>query len=441
MKIDLQTLNELEIFRDEGYGNSIFDLLNLTETTGGSDHLKALFSKPKKQIRDIVYIQDSVKYLSHNIDDWQLPVSSELMDYVEFYYFSKARIVLAKNPLEQIAEGLYHQFTCEEFKETTSKRLIATCNFIQLMWDFTKQRQNLQTPEMLRKLLTTLNKVFNIPFFAKIVKTDIKRLKLPARLRFDQALRGFYKKQIRLIFDALYDLDMISGMAKAVNHYDLKFPELIESPEVLLDIQDVYHLFIQEPQANNVNFPAQKNFMFLTGPNMAGKTAYLKSCGIAVFLAHLGMGVPASKMRLTPFDALFSNLATTDNLSEGYSCFYSEVMRVKKAAKVLQKSDRAFMLFDELFKGTNIKDAYDGSMLVINGLTKWKSSLFILSSHLIELEKEIQKLPSVFFCCFDSSVENGKPKFKFKLHNGVSTARLGHLILQNENIGELLEPV
>jgi len=145
-------------------------------------------------------------------------------------------------------------------------------------------------------------------------------------------------------------------------------------------------------------------------------------------------------MKISPFKAIFSSLNTTDNLSIGYSYFYSEVMRVRKAAETLQKEKKVFMIFDELFKGTNIKDAFDGSMLVINGLLKWNTGLFVLASHLTELSKRIDDKPSVFFRYFDSSVENGKPVFSYKILEGKSDERLGLLILQNEKIEELLNP-
>ncbi len=156
-------------------------------------------------------------------------------------------------------------------------------------------------------------------------------------------------------------------------------------------------------------------------------------------MSHLGMGVPASAMKLTTFSSLFSSLNASDNLSIGYSYFYSEVLRVKKAAEILRQSRRSFMIFDELFKGTNVKDAYDGSLLVIEGLVQWNSSVFILSSHLLELEKEIQKQPNVFFKSFESSIIDGKPRFSFKMVDGVSDERLGLVILKNEKIDVLLK--
>ena len=238
----------------------------------------------------------------------------------------------------------------------------------------------------------------------------------------------------------IYELDVLVAMASAIEEYKLVFPEIIDSGKPEMKVEGLYHLFLKNPVGNSTEIRSGKNFLFLTGPNMSGKTTFLKSCGIAVFLAHLGMGVPAKSMRLTTFQSIFSSLNASDNLSMGYSYFYSEVVRIKTAAENLHKNDRSFMIFDELFKGTNVKDALDGSMLVIQGLVKWETGLFILSSHLLELESEIRKYPNVFFQHFDSDVVNGKPSFNFGLYDGISKERLGLLILKNEKIGELLDP-
>ena len=174
---------------------------------------------------------------------------------------------------------------------------------------------------------------------------------------------------------------------------------------------------------------------------MAGKTTLLKSVGVIICMAQSGMGVPASVCKLPIFNGIFSSINTTDNLFKGYSYFYSEVLRVKNAAEFLKETKgKAFLIFDELFKGTNIKDAFDCSLTVIEGLVKWKESLIILSSHLMELGNTIKVNENISYKYFESQVVDGKPKFSFKLVDGLSEERLGLLILQSENISELLDP-
>jgi DNA mismatch repair ATPase MutS len=160
----------------------------------------------------------------------------------------------------------------------------------------------------------------------------------------------------------------------------------------------------------------------------------MKACGLAVYLAHTGMGVPAGEAKMSVFLGVFSSMSPTDNLNAGYSYFYSEVRRIKEAVQKLKENNRMFIMFDELFRGTNVKDAYDCSTLVIAGLQQYASSLFILSSHLNELANGMENYTTVSYQSMESSVEGGKPVFSYKLKEGVSKERLGLVILENERI-------
>ena len=74
----------------------------------------------------------------------------------------------------------------------------------------------------------------------------------------------------------------------------------VESAKPALNAKGLYHILLPVPVAYDVNLQQKQNFLFLTGANMAGKSTFIKSVGAAVYLAHLGMGVPADSMQLTP---------------------------------------------------------------------------------------------------------------------------------------------
>jgi DNA mismatch repair protein MutS len=118
---------------------------------------------------------------------------------------------------------------------------------------------------------------------------------------------------------------------------------------------------------------------------MAGKSTFIKSVGTAVFLAHIGMGVPAQQMQLSLFDGILSNINVADNLVKGESYFYNEVQRIKATVIKISDGRKWLILIDELFKGTNVEDAMKCSSTVIEGLIKITNSLFILSTHLYEI--------------------------------------------------------
>lgn len=441
LNVDRQTLNELEIYSDNSSNLNIFDLLDRTTTSGGKDNLKLQFQNPYTSSDEITAMQDILKIISQDIVHWEIPFSKKMMDMVEIYYFSKAETVVSENSIGRFFEGLFYRFKFKDFMETAIGGSKITLQFLIEIKKYFSKLEGISLPKNLKEIQSTVQQILNDEDIQSACAIEnIQSLGFNDSITIDHWFRAKHKRKIVALIDIAYRLDVYLSMAKAIKELNLTFPEIVESETPVLELEGLYHLFLKNPTKNDLLYNNGKHFLFLTGPNMAGKTTFLKSLGISIYLAQLGMGVPAMRMKISPFNALFSSLNTTDNLSIGYSYFYSEVMRVRKAAETLQKDKKVFMIFDELFKGTNIKDAFDGSMLVINGLLKWKSGMFVLASHLTELSKQIDDKPSVFFCYFDSSVDNGTPVFSYQIKEGKSDERLGLIILQNENIEQLLTP-
>jgi DNA mismatch repair ATPase MutS len=172
---------------------------------------------------------------------------------------------------------------------------------------------------------------------------------------------------------------------------------------------------------------------------MAGKSTFIKAVGAAVFLAHIGMGVPAQTMELSLFAGLLSNINVVDNVAKGESYFYNEVQRIKNTILKVNDGRKWLILIDELFKGTNVQDAMKCSTVVIEGLIKIKRSLFILSTHLYEIGDQLRQYPNIDFKYFETNVADEKLSFSYQLKEGVSNDRLGYLILKKEKVIELLE--
>jgi DNA mismatch repair ATPase MutS len=172
---------------------------------------------------------------------------------------------------------------------------------------------------------------------------------------------------------------------------------------------------------------------------MAGKSTFIKAVGAAVFLAHLGMGVPAQKMELSLFDGVLSNINVVDNLVKGESYFFNEVQRIRNTLIKIGDKRKWLVLIDELFKGTNVQDAMKCSSTVIKGLIKINNSLFILSTHLYEIGEELRQFPNIIFLYFETTVHEDQLEFSYQLKSGISNDRLGYLILKREKVVEMLE--
>ncbi len=441
MQIDLQTLKELELLNFDSHGLSVFELIDQTSTPGGQYKLKQNFRKPSDNLSEIVNIQNSIKHIIKQLKDWELPIDSKLMDLLDVYYFSKSKPLIGTNFFARFLENISYRFIYKDFKATFLNGTRYVIHFLKQISNYNNKIDKEGLPVLLADIFIQISEIIELQPINEAIKCQsVKKIPTIQLLQFDQAFRDRFKDNILQLIDLVYQLDVLISKARASEKLKLSFPEFIDSEKAGFKVEGLYHLFVNSPVINDLNIKADENFIFLTGPNMAGKTTFLKSCGVAIFLAHLGMGVPAKSMTLSLFDRVFTSLNVSDNLPKGYSYFYSEVKRVKEAALALRESNKVFVIFDELFKGTNVKDAFDGSLLIIKELVKWKSSFFIISSHILELGKEIDSFPSIRFMCFDSRVENGKPFFNFKIKDGLSDERLGLIILKNEKVFDLLDP-
>src|SRR6185312_16849063 len=99
--------------------------------------------------------------------------------------------------------------------------------------------------------------------------------------------------------------------------YELSFTKFIVAIKPELKIKGLYHILLHNPVDYDLELDKENNFIFLTGANMAGKSTFIKAVGASVFLAHIGMGVPAKAMELSLFDGLLSNINVADNVVKG----------------------------------------------------------------------------------------------------------------------------
>ncbi len=266
-----------------------------------------------------------------------------------------------------------------------------------------------------------------------------QKFSLSQTLYLGHHLAYTFRRQTLELIDIFSRLDAWYSMAVAVKTFDLSFPEFVEQETPLVDAKGLYHILLPKPVAYDLQMNPQHNFLFLTGANMAGKSTLIKSVGSAVFLAHIGMGVPAQQMKLTLFDGLLSNINVVDNIAKGESFFFNEVQRIKNTIEKINNGKKWLVLIDELFKGTNVQDAMKCSSTVIKGLIKIKNSLFILSTHLYEIGDELKVYPNISFRYFETNVKDDQLEFTYQLKEGISNDRFGYFILKKEKVVDMLE--
>jgi len=436
MQTDKTTLIDLSIFNQEEEF-SVFSKLDLTRTTGGREKLRQIFNSSLNDIEAIKNVQKTLKLILEKQSQWPLTISNGSVLMIHKFYESSIDQPPA-HPTITSAQyyKLFHGPDYSLIKYSTGHA-----------FDFIKGMQTIlefflvdEAPENFKKVLVKAETIINKEQFNIISKKEKNSdLVITEILSLAYFLRYHYKQQFFELIEIYFQLDAWYGMAMAVKEFDLSFPEFIPSTEPVLEAKKLFHILLHKPVAYDVELNKLNNFIFLTGANMAGKSTFIKAVGSAVFLAHIGMGVPAKSMQLSLFDGLLSNINVLDNVVKGESYFYNEVQRIKNTILKISDGRKWLILIDELFKGTNVEDAMKCSTAVIEGLIKIKCSLFILSTHLYEIGEDLKKYPNIDFKFFETNVSDEKLSFSYQLKNGISNDRLGYLILKREKVIELLE--
>lgn len=436
MEIDKTTLNDLSIFNGEE-DFSILSKLNHTLTTNGKEQLRKTLATPLQKIEDIRDVQATLQLILRKEAEWPMVVSNGTIMVVERFY--EYNFDLLPNTVTSLTALNYKMLHGPDY--SLIKYSIIHCfDFIKGIQQFIERYLTPTTPTPMRKYLEIAQKsIAAEPLKIIFDNKKSEDLSIPQQLQLGQFIRYHYKNNMLTLLAIHAQLDAWYGMAMTVKNMDLVFPEFIESDAPIVEVKGLYHLLLQKAVPYDLHMNRATNFVFLTGANMAGKSTFIKAVGTAVFLAHIGMGVPAQQMQLSLFDGMLSNINVIDNISKGESYFYNEVQRIKATISKVNDKRKWLILIDELFKGTNVQDAMKCSTTVIEGLLKIKNSLFILSTHLYEIGEDLKKHSNISFNYFETNTHNGQLSFNYQLRDGISNDRLGYLILEREGVTQMLK--
>ena len=435
MDIDLTTYEDLSVF-NRGDDYSIFQRLDFTRTLGGKERLLRNFNEPFSDLRRITETQKVLSIILEQIDSWPQTISNGTIMVMERFYETALDEIPDTNHLSALTYKIFHgpDFSLLRYSLDHFADFVRGMNQIIAMFDRT------DCPAMLHSVLQRAASLLNQEYLHSLNKSDPRKKFSPIQtVYFGYNIRNRFKSAAEELITIYGRLDAWYSMAMATKTYGLCFPRFLNQDMPHIDAKSLYHILLPEPVSYDVQLNQEMNFIFLTGANMAGKSTFIKAIGTAVFLAHLGMGVPAKEMELSVFDGILSNINVVDNIAKGESYFYNEVQRIKNTIIKINDSHKWLVLIDELFKGTNVQDAMKCSSTVIKGLIKIKNSLFILSTHLYEIGEELKQYPNICFKYFETSVHNDQLDFSFQLKSGISNDRLGYLILKREKVVELLD--
>lgn len=435
MQIDAVTLKDLSVFNGE---LNAFDLIDQTTSHLGAARLKQYLQRPPQDYNRLMDIQDAVKYWERHEAEWDSAISN-------------GTLVMLKDFFES-SDGLQYKPSSWMFSIDAALQRIFNKNAYSLLQfsvfhliDLVKGLQQLMniedadTPVLVQQARAVFETFLEHKASRELLRLD-RQSSLRGLMHAGYHARRQLKAFITMLFEQFANMDCWHAMAKAGKQLGFTMPEIRQDEQVALSAKGLFHPLLKLAVPYDIELGADKHMLFLTGANMSGKSTLLRSLGLSALLAHIGMGVPAREYRISFLEGIITNMQVEDNMFKGESYFFAEVQRMKITAQKIQQSTRHLVLMDELFKGTNVHDAYECSKAVIQHLILHKHNLLALSTHLYELYDELKQEPGIAFRYCNTNMDAaGNYSFTYELKEGVSNDKIGFLVLQHEGVLEILK--
>ncbi|MCS6893504.1 MAG: hypothetical protein NZO16_02910 [Deltaproteobacteria bacterium] len=242
-----------------------------------------------------------------------------------------------------------------------------------------------------------------------------------------------YATDLSKVLHLIGDLDVIINFAKVSREYELTKPILTNSR--ILNIKGGFHPILKarngsEYQPNDFVLLNEKNQFILTGPNMGGKSSFLRQIGLTIFINQIGCFVPAEKAELGIFEKIRTRIGSDDSIFKGISTFMAECLDVSAILKAA--SPNSVILIDELGRGTNAREGLAFCVAVIRNLQKSKTP-FILATHFHELK---EFFPDLCFIQTEITETDTGPVFTHRIINGLTSSSYSLFVAKMAGISD-----
>jgi DNA mismatch repair ATPase MutS len=434
MLVDKITLKDIGLF-DTDESEGLISHLNFCKSNGGKEQLDQYLAHPLNSIEAIEKRQKAIVVFIKEIEFvHEMKITNGTTLVIEKFFGTAFKPI----PTQISYPGAYwYQYINGADYALLKYSLEHLILFYENLNNWLLVFENKNENPIVANLVQKIKKLVQHPSLANL-NTQSTLANPQKLLMLAYFFRNHYKNNTLQLLQYFFELDAYYSMAMATKKFNFVFPTWIKSETPLLEVVSGIHPLVTNPVDNTISLSSQTNLFFLTGANMAGKSTFIKTLGIVIYLAHVGIGAPAKKVTLSLFDGLITNLTIADNVVKGESYFFNEVQRIKNTIEKIIDGKKYFVLIDELFKGTNIQDAMKCSTAVIEGLQNLRNSLFVISTHLYEISDGLKKYDNIQFSYFETEVRQKELVFHYQLKEGVSQDRLGYLILEREGVVDLL---
>ncbi len=236
---------------------------------------------------------------------------------------------------------------------------------------------------------------------------------------------------------AVAEIDVLSALAERADRLQWSAPSLSEAP--CLSIRGGRHAvvdtLVDNFVPNDLSLDESGRMLVITGPNMGGKSTYMRQCALIVLLAHIGSYVPADEAEIGPVDRIFTRIGAGDDLSSGRSTFMVEM---QETAEILHNaSDRSLVLMDEIGRGTGTYDGLSLARAAAEELSRI-GAFTLFATHYFELTTLAEELPGVVNVHLDATEHGEELIFLHRVKEGPASRSYG---LQVARLAGVPKPV
>lgn len=283
-----------------------------------------------------------------------------------------------------------------------------------------------------RKATLKNSERFGTEELARIEGDMLEAREKSANLEYEIFMRirdevGKYIKRLQNLAQTIATVDVLQSLATVAESQHLVRPSFTDLPSI--NIQKGRHAVVEKVMGaqsyipNSIVMPEGTNVQLITGPNMSGKSTYMRQLAMTAIMAQLGSYVPAESAQLPIFDAIFTRIGVADDLVSGQSTFMVEMMEANNAIR--QATDRSLILFDELGRGTATYDGMALAQSIIEYIHNNIHAKTLFATHyheLTDLSTSLTELENVHVATLE---KDGQVTFLHKIEAGPADKSYG----------------
>lgn len=422
---DKQTYADLSIIESASNEQVIYSLFSKTETKQGKLLVLEWMMHPLSDLDTIRKRQEAIAWGALP----ELLLQEEELDFIE-YYLSYCDGIRKANVLLSCATII------DRLLRHDSKRYVI-CRGVKLVVHLLHRLEkwatglNKDAPQLMKESVGMINGILHGSELEEVLAQTYgkeKRLSNYAIDKYDYLFRCVRLQSLKELLSVVYLLDACRTVHRVAKEKDFCYtPTMVQTME--FSVEGVVHPFVKDGQTNSWEM-SRGNICIFTGSNMAGKSTTLKALALSVWLAHCGLPVPVKSMICPLYEGIYTSINLPDSLRDGRSHFMAEVLRIKEVMQKAVTGKRCLVVLDEMFRGTNAKDAIEASVAVNGLLENFSHCHILISTHILEYAKTFEEDPSCCFYYMEAEIVNDTFVCPHRLLKGISEARVGYWVVK-----------